>query len=262
MGPSRKTLNKLYALSRNQCAFKNCDAPIIEGADTITGILCHIKARSPGGPRYDATQTDEQRHSDANLLLLCAKHAKIVDTEPERYTVAKLQEMKRLHEQPGPVEISQADAQKGELLFRHYGDVSVTAGGNVMVNSPGAVQASQVVFKNARKTVKVVPPAGSLASDLSRRNYVKHLIDRYQEFAKQQPGRLFRYAAVYSAIKGRFGADWGNIRLHQFESLVEFLQKKIDRTMLGSMNRGKGTPNYSTFAEYREKYEGGRVPKG
>lgn len=262
MGPSRKTLNKLYALSRNQCAFKNCDAPVIEGADTITGILCHIKARSPGGPRYDATQTDEQRHSDANLLLLCAKHAKIVDSEPERYTVAKLQEMKRLHEQPGPVEISQADAQKGELLFRHYGAVSVRAGGNVMVNSPGAVQASQVVFKNARKTVKIVPLAGSLASDLSRRNYVKHLIDRYHKFAKQQQGRDFRYEAVYGAIKGRFGADCGNIPLHQFESLVEFLQKKIDHTMLGSMNRGKGTPNYSTFAEYRKKYERRESPKG
>src|SRR5579872_4643685 len=128
MGPSRQTIKRLYALSRNQCAFNSCDAPIIEGTETVTGILCHIKARSPGGPRYDGTQTDEQRHSDANLILLCARHAKIIDAEPERYSVAKLQEIKRLHEQPGPVEISQTDAQKAELLFRHWDDVSITAG--------------------------------------------------------------------------------------------------------------------------------------
>lgn len=260
MKPSLKTIKKLFAVSRNQCAFQNCYVPVVQESGTVTGVVCHIKARSSGGPRYDAAQTEEERHSHANLILLCAKHAKIIDSEPARYTVAELQRMKRLHEEPGPIEVSQADAQKAELLFRHFDALSVSAGGHVMLNSPGGIQASQVVIKNPKKTVKVAPPAGSLACDLSRRNYVKHLIDRYQELAKQQPDRVFRYPVIYKAVKRRFGVNWDSVPLRQFEALVEFLQQKIDRTMLGSINRGKATRNYSTFVEYCDKYERQRLP--
>ena len=262
MKPSLKTTKKLFAVSHNQCAFKKCNALIVQESGTVTGVVCHIKARSAGGPRYDATQTEEERHSDANLILLCAKHAKIIDSEPERYSVAKLQEMKRSHEKSGLIEVSQVDAQRAELLFNQYDARYITAGGHVMLNSPGGIQASQVVIKNPRKTIKVAPPEGSLACDLSRRNYAKHLIDRYQEFAKQQPGRVFRYPAIYGAVKRRFGVNWDSVPLRQFEALVEFLQRKIDHTLLGSMNRGRGIPNYSTFAEYCVKYERREVPNG
>jgi hypothetical protein len=261
MKPSWKTIKKLFAVSHNQCAFQNCESPVVEESDSITGVVCHIKARSIGGPRYDAQQTEEERHSFANLILLCSRHGKIIDSEPERYTVDKLREMKRQHEQRGPVELSQSDARKAELLFRHYDALSITAGGHVMLNSPGSVQASNVVIKSPKKAIKIASPAGSLGCDLSRRNYVKHLIDRYQEFAKQQPGRNFRSPVVYAAIKRQFGANWDSISLQLFDDLVLFLQQRVDRTMLGSMNRSKGTPNYSTFAEYRKKYEHHGVPK-
>ena len=255
MKPSLKTIKRLFAVSRNQCAFQRCDVSIVQESGTVIGVVCHIKARSRGGPRYDILQSEEERHSHANLILLCAEHAKIVDAEPTRYTVATLQQMKRLHEEQSPIEISQVDSQKAELLFNHCDAFSITAGGHVMLNSPGGIQASHVVIKNPKKTVKVAPPAGSLACDLSRRNYVKHLVDRYQEFAKQQPSRVFRYPVIYKAVKQRFGVNWDSVPLRQFGALVEFLQQKIDRTMLGSMNRGKGTRNYSTFAEYCDKYE-------
>jgi len=45
------------------------------------------------------------------------------------------------------------------------------------------------------------------------------------------------------------------VSVNLFEELSSFLQQKIDRTMLGSMNRGKSQPNYSSFPEYIEKYE-------
>ena len=260
MKPSLKTIKKLFAVSRNQCAFEKCKTPIVQESGTVIGVVCHVKARSAGGPRYDATQTEEERHSHGNLILLCAKHAKIIDSEPDRYTVAKLQEMKRRQEQPGPVEVSQADAQKAELLFTHCDAVSLVAGGHVMLNRPGGIQASQVVIKNRKQIIKIAPSPGSLACDLSRRNYVRHLIDRYQEFAKQQPGRVFRYPVIYKAIKRRFGVNWDRVPLRQFAALVEFLQQRIDHTMLGAMNRGKGTASYSTFTEFCEKYEPREVP--
>jgi hypothetical protein len=206
MEPTSRTVKRLFALSQNRCAFPKCQVPIVEESGTVTGQICHIKARRQGGPRYDALQSDEERHSFENLILLCAVHSKIVDSEPKQYTVDRLHAMKASNEQRGTAELSQADANKVELLISRYRNLHISAGGHVMVASPGAVQASSVVIKSQRKSVILQPPAGSVASDLARRNYAKHLIDRYNDFAKQQPRR----------------------------DLVSFLQGQIDATMIGS----------------------------
>lgn len=252
---SLKTLKRLFAVSGNQCAFPDCESPIVEDSGTVTGIICHICARSRGGPRYDASQTDEERHSFPNLLLMCGRHSKLIDSEPEYYTVQLLQRMKSNSQRSGIVELSQLDVSRVELLLKAYRAIHITAGGHVMVDSPGGVQASTVVIKAPARSVKLHPPAGCIASELSSRNYIKHLIDRYHEFASKQPGRTFGYPAIYAEIKKRFGAKWDLIPIQRFGDLAHFLQRKIDRTMLGSMNRGKGIPNYSPFVEFREKYE-------
>jgi hypothetical protein len=63
MEPALKTVKTLFALSRNECAFPGCPAPIVESeSETITGVICHINARSPDGPRYDPAQTDDARN--------------------------------------------------------------------------------------------------------------------------------------------------------------------------------------------------------
>src|SRR4051794_10381539 len=108
MKASLKIMKRLFALSGNSCAFPNCSALIAEN-ETITGVICHIKAARRGGPRYDPEQTEEERHSFSNLILLCARHSKIIDSEPQQYPVSRLLEMKRNHEPKGTVEISEFD---------------------------------------------------------------------------------------------------------------------------------------------------------
>lgn len=90
---------RLYAHSGNQCAFPGCCAPIFEDDGQLTGECCHIKAFSPGGPRYDASQTDEERNGVDNLMLMCSRHHAIVDKNVDRYTVEVLQEYKQMHEE-------------------------------------------------------------------------------------------------------------------------------------------------------------------
>ncbi len=247
------TLKRLFARSRNRCAFAGCTAPLVEDSGTVTCIICHIKARSERGPRYDPAQSEEERCAFDNLLLLCGRHSKVIDTEHERYTVEVLRAMKAQHEGSGPVEISQEDARKAELLLREYRSINITAGGAVMVNSPGGIQARNVVIKSQKKTIKMLPPEGSLAADLAKLSYVKHLIEQYQKFASQQPDREFKYVVIYMGIKKRFKVKWDLMPLHQFENLVAFLQKKIDGTMRGRMNRSKGTRNYSQYSEFRQQ---------
>jgi hypothetical protein len=247
------TLKRLFALSQNRCAFPGCTAPLIEDTGTVTGIICHIKARSERGPRYDPTQTEEERCAFDNLLLLCGRHSKLIDSEHHRYTVEVLRGMKAQQGGGGPVEISQDDARKAELLLKEYRSINISAGGPVMVNSPGGIQARSMVIKHQKKAVKILPPEGSLASDLAKFSYVKHLIKRYQEFAKDQAGRDFKYAVIYKAIERRYKTKWDLVPLHLFEDYVAFLQGKIDGTMLGRINRGKGSRNYSEYSEFRQQ---------
>ena len=248
--PPLRTVKRLFALSSNRCAFPKCGCPVVEPTGTVTGIICHIRARSRGGPRFEQHQTDEQRHAFDNLVLMCGRHSKLIDSEPRTYTVDVLQEMKTTHERCGNIELSQSDARLAVRLLEEYRAIYITTTGPVSVHNPAKVE-----IKTQRKTVRVEPPAGSVAGDRSRRNYVKHLIDRYNEFAAQQPGRKFSYAAIYADIKKRYGAKWDMIGLEQFDSLCGYLQHRIDRTMRGGINRGNGDPNYSNFEEFVRKYE-------
>jgi hypothetical protein len=70
-----------------------------EAADpSLIGEVCHIKAKSPGGPRYDENYPEEFRESYDNLLLMCRIHHKIIDDHPEIYSVEKLRTTKTDHE--------------------------------------------------------------------------------------------------------------------------------------------------------------------
>jgi hypothetical protein len=53
------------------------------------GVAAHITAASPGGPRYDALLTPEQRSDPGNGIWLCQSCAKLVDSaDPISATVA------------------------------------------------------------------------------------------------------------------------------------------------------------------------------
>lgn len=100
----------LFALSGNKCAFPGCNCKIISDNNTFIAQLCHIEAANEGGPRYNLSQTDEERRSAANLLLLCYEHHKETDDE-KVYTVERLREIKKAHEdqfRQNQYEISQA----------------------------------------------------------------------------------------------------------------------------------------------------------
>ena len=187
---------------------------------------------------------------------MCARHSKLIDSEPARFTAERLTQMKVAHERLGSIELQPQDAQNARRLLEDYrGLYNINATGHVMIASPGGIQAQEVVFKTEKKTVKLTAPAGTIASDSSRRNYIKHLIDRYHKFASEQPGRDFSYGALYDNIKRRFGAKWDLLSVDRFDDLAAHLQEKIDGTMIGKMNRGKGQPNYSSYENYMAKYE-------
>ncbi|MDY6948402.1 MAG: hypothetical protein SXG53_22105 [Pseudomonadota bacterium] len=65
---------------------------------SIVGEECHIVAQSQDGPRGKSDLTPEQRDTYGNLILLCNVHHKIVDDQPNTYTVEALRDLKTKHE--------------------------------------------------------------------------------------------------------------------------------------------------------------------
>jgi len=58
------------------------------------GVGAHITAASPVGPRYDPNLSSERRRSPENGIWLCQNCAKLVDNDPNRYTVGTLHDWK------------------------------------------------------------------------------------------------------------------------------------------------------------------------
>jgi hypothetical protein len=256
--PSLTTIKRLFVLSNNRCAFPCCITTILTPAGSVLGKICHIHARSKGGARYVAKMTDEERNSFENLMLLCGTHHDVIDKEPKIYTADLLREMKQSHEKKGRIEVQPEDTIFASILLNDYKQVHITNNsGNVIVNSPGAIQGTTVNINTVKKNLKVMPPEGTIASDLKMRGYAKHLIDRYLKFAGDDPTRKgeFFHGAIYDNIQKNFGVKWDFIPLSRFDALVDYLQKRIDKTRQACFNKGKGHKAYSSFDEFCEKHK-------
>lgn len=73
---------KLYRVARGTCYHPECSRPImvdVEGMPICDVEIAHIRGAEPSAARYDATMTDAQRASFANLILLCSAHHKLID---------------------------------------------------------------------------------------------------------------------------------------------------------------------------------------
>lgn len=115
-----------------------------------------------------------------------------------------------------------------------------------------------VVVKTSKK-LRSEYPTGCIGSDLMRRNYVRYLVERYHKF-KAADGSFgkatgYSYAVIYKTIESKFKAPTYFIPVERFPELVDYLQGRIDRTILGKRNLSRGQASYSTFDEFQFEQE-------
>lgn len=96
--PLAETLRRLYSLSGNQCAFPGCCQPMFNNEGNFVGQICHIEAALPEGQRFNPNMTNESRRAYENLMLMCYPHH-IETNKVEKYSVLKMQNIKRQHEE-------------------------------------------------------------------------------------------------------------------------------------------------------------------
>lgn len=105
MALSEKTIKLLWSNAAGRCSFADCNEKLTvqqaaDSAPYTLGEMAHIKGKNKGSNRYDETQTDKQRDSYENLILLCPNHHTLID-KPENegiYSVDVLMKMKNDHE--------------------------------------------------------------------------------------------------------------------------------------------------------------------
>ena len=169
-----KTKKLIFQEANSSCAFcEELDVNVLE--------IHHIENRAEGGG-----------NEPENLILVCANcHSKITEGAISIYAVfrAKL----RLQSNRAKPK-KESTVPSNVIKF----DRSINAG----------VVASNLQI-NTSKSVKIQPPIGTISSDRDKRNYTKHLIDRYNEFKKaDRTIGDFRYSVIYQRIKRKFKCKW------------------------------------------------------
>ena len=76
------------------------------------GVASHITAASKGGPRYDENITSQERASAENGIWLCQSCSKLIDSDVNRYTIAKLKKWKEISEQMAVLDLEEATAEE------------------------------------------------------------------------------------------------------------------------------------------------------
>src|SRR4051812_1246686 len=80
--------------SNPDCRQLTCGPQVDATKAVNVGVASHVTAASPGGPRYDASLTPEERAHPNNGVWLCQKCGKLVDNDATRYPEPLLREWK------------------------------------------------------------------------------------------------------------------------------------------------------------------------
>lgn len=192
----RKSIPSVIKKKITQESHSTC--PFCGEDDVSTAQFHHIKSVAEGGT-----------NSLENLIYICANcHSKVTQGQISPSEVAKVKEMVAAGRHP------YVNNRAADNVI--HADFTRGINKGIVANTIGRVE-----IKTTRNPLNVNPPTGSIASILSHRNYVKHLIDRYHEFKKIEVGQgSMKYPIFYQQIKKQFGAKWDMIPLQSFDALA------------------------------------------
>jgi hypothetical protein len=95
----------IWARSAGRCQYSGCNRSLIgdllSGNDDANfGLIAHIVAEKPTGPRGDPVRSSQLADDPSNLMLMCYTHHKLIDhDEREGHPEQLLLEMKAAHEE-------------------------------------------------------------------------------------------------------------------------------------------------------------------
>jgi hypothetical protein len=103
MAISPRTEKILWGKAGATCSLLGCRRELVAEAskadgEVVLGEVAHIAARNRDGPRGEFLPPGGDIDGYENLILVCEEHHKLIDGQPNTYTVAKLGQIKEDHE--------------------------------------------------------------------------------------------------------------------------------------------------------------------
>ena len=194
--PTLATVKRLFALSENLCAFPRCSQSLLHGGK-VTGRICHIRAASPRGPRYDAGMSEDERHAFENLLLMCPSHHDVIDADPVAYSVERLTTLKAEREATSSTALEITD-QVAEQFLVNLSGANLSGASIVITHNQSGGQAANII-NNFGPQRRVITP------EIERR--VRAVL------AKHPPGRI------------GFASTQGDVEAHEYKNALMKLFK-------------------------------------
>ncbi len=117
-----------YRCSNPNCRQFTCGPQEDQTKTVNVGVAAHITAASPNGPRFNGALTSDVRKSTSNGIWLCQKCAKLVDNDPQRYSIIILNQWKKNAEDEAIKEIeghSISAIQKGKPYVRFTDELDI-----------------------------------------------------------------------------------------------------------------------------------------
>lgn len=153
---SQKVIDTLKSRVANRCSNPACRVPTTgpttdpEKVNNI-GVAAHICAASPGGPRYDATMTQDERKNIENAIWLCSNCSTDIDRDVSLYDIDLLQSWKITAEETARLEL-------GKKLPSHQDTVNIVAAALTGLPSTFIPEAIPNVCKASEKALENLDP--------------------------------------------------------------------------------------------------------
>ena len=101
--PKEKTLRILCGEAAGMCQYEGCLERLfyddVTASNFNASYVAHIVASSSNGPRGCKDLSHVLSDQLSNLMLMCDRHHRLIDNNPEIYSAARLAEMKRSHQE-------------------------------------------------------------------------------------------------------------------------------------------------------------------
>lgn len=208
---SEKIKRQLRDSVANCCSNPDCRKSTTAPNVNI-GEAAHIKAASPNGPRYDATQTKEERSSIENAIWLCNTCAKIIDSDVENYPVEKLNEWKHNAELRAKNNLAKPFYTEHELTLNKLHQFGLMTGIQKTDNlfelakfPQNIIQALHQEFKELDPNIDVYPIIKHDDIDFSINGEVKLNVSVKGKSNVLALKQLFEYGYMDSTIDGSIG---------------------------------------------------------
>ena len=207
----------------------NSTCPFCGEKDINTLQIHHIKSWADGG-----------ENEPGNLIPICANcHTKVTNKAIAETEILRM----KLNL------VSKKEHNKNDNRLANMIQLDSSTNMGVIANTLN-------ITSQRNSSVKVQPPQGTIASERDKRNYIKYLIDRYNQFKKSDRSiGDFKYAIIYRAIQREFKCKWDFVPIERFEALASYIQKRIDATIVGKAKKKQDLKTYSSFEEFLSKQQ-------